>query len=134
MGRGGTNNPEEVKIIQQALNRIGPGLGGPSPKLVPDGIVGTKTIGAIEKFQSRQLGFFDGRVDPNNKTINRINQLALTIFVTVDPRIIKKIYDELLPEVRLRSRRRRRAAFGAQCDFAWSRTPTAQYRHPGLGE
>src|SRR5262245_42353020 len=100
VGRGGTNNPEEVKIIQQALNRIGPGLGGPSPKLDPDGIVGTKTIGAIEKFQIRQLGFSDGRVDPNEKTIDRINQLVSTIWVTVDPKIIKKIYDELLPEVR----------------------------------
>jgi hypothetical protein len=100
VGRGGANNSEDVKIIQKALNRIEPGLGGPSPKLVPDGIVGTKTITAIEKFQTRQLGFSDRRVDPKKKTINRINQLALTIFVTVDPRVIKKIYNELLPEVR----------------------------------
>jgi hypothetical protein len=57
------------------------------------------TIGAIEKFQTRQLGFFDGRVDPDKKTIDRINQLVLTIFVTVDPKVIKKIYDELLPLV-----------------------------------
>jgi hypothetical protein len=100
VGLGQANDPDEVRTIQQALNRFGPGLGGPDPKLVPDGKVGPKTNAAIVKFQTRQLGFADGRVDPNQKTISRINQLVATVFVTVDPKIIKKIYENLLPEIR----------------------------------
>ena len=99
VGLGQSNKPDEVTTIQQALNRFGPGQGGPDPKLVPDGIVGPKTNAAIVKFQTRQLGFADGRVDPNQKTINRINQLVATVFVTVDPKIVKKIYQDLLPEI-----------------------------------
>jgi hypothetical protein len=99
VGRGGVNDAGEVRTIQQALNRFGPGLGGPVPKLDPDGKVGKFTIAAIENFQKKHLGFFDGRVDPNKKTIDKINQLAFTIFVSVDPKVIKKIYDDLLPTV-----------------------------------
>lgn len=100
VGLGQANNPDEVRTIQQALNRFGPSQGGPDPKLVPDGIVGPKTNASIVQFQKRQLGFADGKVDPNQKTINRINQLVATVFVAVNPRIIKKVYEDLLPEVR----------------------------------
>jgi hypothetical protein len=99
VGAGAPNDATDVRTIQQALNRFPDSMGGPQPKLDPDGKVGRLTTGAIEKFQKRQLGFTDFRIDPNKTTINRINELALTVFVTVNPRTMKKVYDELLPEV-----------------------------------
>lgn len=99
VGAGAPNDATDVRTIQQALNRFPPSMGGPQPKLKPDGKVGRLTTGAIEKFQIRQLGGTDSRIDPDKRTINKINELVLTVFVTVNPRTMKKIYDELLPEV-----------------------------------
>src|SRR5438309_1536651 len=45
----------------------------PSGLLAGDRPVGPKTIAAIREFQHGQLGFNDGRVDPGNKTITRLN-------------------------------------------------------------
>jgi hypothetical protein len=75
-------------------------MGGPKPKLDPDGIVGKLTVGAIEKFQRRQIGFTDQKVDPDKRTINRINELEATVFVTVPDRTIKKVYEKIVPEAR----------------------------------
>jgi len=94
------NLSEDVLTIQKALNRFGPQLGGPSPKLVVDGLIGRLTIGAIEKFQTRQLGSTDSKIDPGRQTIIRINELELAIFVVVKPETIEKIYKQLMPDVR----------------------------------
>jgi len=99
VGAGAPNDATDVRTIQRALNRFPDSMGGPQPKLDPDGRVGRLTTGAIEKFQKRQLGVTDFRIDPNKRTINKINELALTVFVTINPRTMKKVYDELLPEV-----------------------------------
>jgi hypothetical protein len=99
VGLGIRSDPADVKKIQQALNRFPSSLGGPVPKLKVDGIVGKFTNAAIEKFQRRQLGFVDFKVEPDKKTIARINQLALTVWVTVNPRIINRVYSDLLPDV-----------------------------------
>ena len=93
------NLPNDVLTIQKALNRFGSKLGGPSPKLVVDGLVGRLTTGAIEKFQTQQLGFTDSKIEPERKTINRINELELAIFVIVKPETIDKIYKQLMPDV-----------------------------------
>jgi hypothetical protein len=74
-------------------------MGGPVPKLKVDGIVGKFTKAAIDRFQLRQLGFADSKIEPNRRTINKINELEATVFVTVNPRTMKKVYEELLPEV-----------------------------------
>ncbi|BDC47810.1 hypothetical protein F183_A01260 [Bryobacterales bacterium F-183] len=56
------------------MNQIPPHKGGPNPKLVEDGLVGPKTIGAIRTFQQSDIALAkDGRVDPNGPTLARIN-------------------------------------------------------------
>lgn len=41
-----------------------------------DGIIGPLTIGAIRRFQSTNLGFNDGRVDPVGQTLARLSALV----------------------------------------------------------
>jgi hypothetical protein len=67
VGRGGQNLPADVRVVQQLLNRQNP---PPSPLLGVDGIVGPKTIAAIESFQRRVVGMSlpDGRIDPSGRT------------------------------------------------------------------
>jgi len=72
-GRGGRNSPDDVKTIQAALNAVEPADGGPLLKLTVDGIAGPLTIAAIEKYQKRQLGWSDGRVDTDEPTIHALN-------------------------------------------------------------
>lgn len=77
VGRGGVNRPDDTKEIQKALNNIPALAGGPFFELVVDGLVGPKTIGAIEHFQEFHFGKAkaDGRVDPAQYTIGRLRQL-----------------------------------------------------------
>jgi hypothetical protein len=65
VGLGAPNDREDVKTIQKALNRFPESMGGPKPKLKPNGIVGQLTVGAIEKFQRRQVGFTNQKIDPD---------------------------------------------------------------------
>ncbi len=62
VGEKGDNDTEDVKIVQELLNKKG-------ASLTVDGDCGKKTIDAIKAFQSK-LGFSkpDGRVDPGGKT------------------------------------------------------------------
>lgn len=74
VGQGGVNKKADVLAIQQALNKIPPHKGGPNPKLVEDGLIGPKTIGAIRAFQQSDIALVkDGRVDVNGPTLARIN-------------------------------------------------------------
>jgi hypothetical protein len=58
------------------LNRVPAEQGGPTPPLVVDGLVGSKTVGAIYKFQKHHFGAAkaDGRVDPNHRTIAKLRE------------------------------------------------------------
>jgi hypothetical protein len=78
VGQGGRNRPEDVTLIQTMLNLVLPTQGGASPKLVVDGIVGPKTIGAITRFQKQHFGAggADGRIDPGKQTFNKLVSLA----------------------------------------------------------
>jgi peptidoglycan hydrolase-like protein with peptidoglycan-binding domain len=80
VGRGGRNLREDVSAIQNALNQMDLANGGPVAPLVVDGLVGPKTMGAIERFQSVQFPakFADGRVDPGQRTVQRLNELLAT--------------------------------------------------------
>ena len=62
VGRGGTNNEADVRIVQELLN----GKGG---RLTVDGKIGNKTIGSIESFQ-KSLGMSspDGLIEPGKNT------------------------------------------------------------------
>jgi peptidoglycan hydrolase-like protein with peptidoglycan-binding domain len=76
VGEGGVNRSADVKTIQELLNQIPVSKGGPQPLLAVDGLVGPKTIGAIRQFQKFHFGWSDGRVDTNNVTIAKLNELT----------------------------------------------------------
>lgn len=81
VGNGGANLKDDVLAIQGLLNLITPEDGGTAilgtntGSLKEDGIAGPKTNGAIKAFQLRQETGRDGRVDPNGKTLKRMNEL-----------------------------------------------------------
>ncbi len=72
VGRGGRNNRQDVVTVQQLLNLHNK---PPNRPLSVDGIVGPKTITAIERFQREVLGVRrpDGRVDPGRRTISALS-------------------------------------------------------------
>jgi len=76
VGQGGKNNLDDVKVVQSLLNSVPPAQGGASPRLVTDGKAGSKTVQAISRFQTNQLGHSDGRVDPGKTTFNKLVALA----------------------------------------------------------
>jgi hypothetical protein len=78
VGLRGANRRDDVLTIQNLLNRIDPAKGGPTVKLDPDGRAGTKTNGAIQRFQLEHFGFkgADGRVDPGGRTLAKLNELT----------------------------------------------------------
>lgn len=81
VGLSGANLIADVMTVQFLLNSVPISEGGPVEELVIDGIAGPKTNGAIGRFQRTQLGFFDGRVDPENrggKTIVALNRFDPT--------------------------------------------------------
>jgi len=73
---GGKNRRPDVLTVQDLLNRVPPHQGGPVPPLVVDGLCGSKTIKAIQKFQLHHFGWrgADGRVDPNGQTHTKLNE------------------------------------------------------------
>ena len=75
-GRRPVNNPDDVRTIQQALNAVSVGQGGPAIKLQESGSMNDQTHQAIKHFQKVQLGFQDGVVDPDKVTIKRLRSLA----------------------------------------------------------
>ena len=74
-GQLARNLPDDVKIIQEALNRVTVMgvVGGPMPFLAVDGIKGPKTQAAILNFQRVQVKSInaDGLVEPGKQTILR---------------------------------------------------------------
>lgn len=77
VGRGGRNRYRDVITVQNLLNDCRHALPGLA-FLDVDGDCGPGTIGAIEQFQRDILGVNapDGRVDPNGRTLRRLNELA----------------------------------------------------------
>jgi hypothetical protein len=78
VGISATNLANDVSVIQDALNRVSPDQGGPSPLLVIDGACGPKTKNAIQQFQLKQFGWSgaDGKINPGGQTITRLNVLV----------------------------------------------------------
>jgi peptidoglycan hydrolase-like protein with peptidoglycan-binding domain len=71
------NRFQDVETIQSLLNQVPPNQGGPQPLLDLDGICGPLTTGAIRRFQQFQFNFQDGRVDPNQRTLAKLNEFDL---------------------------------------------------------
>lgn len=65
VGRNGENKNSDVKKVQRLLNRVEDSEGGPDPDLAVDGLIGPKTIGAIEKFQKANGLVKTGRLEPS---------------------------------------------------------------------
>jgi peptidoglycan hydrolase-like protein with peptidoglycan-binding domain len=76
VGEGGVNRPQEVGIVQHMLNLARAQQGVPSITLKVDGLVGPKTIQAIREFQERFCKIVDGRVDPYQETIQKLNEIG----------------------------------------------------------
>ena len=68
VGRAGTNRRPDVRRVQRLLTGVFPAL-----PLEATGECDAKTIRRIERFQRRFMATPDGRVDPNGRTIKRLN-------------------------------------------------------------
>ena len=65
VGRNGANHTGDTRFVQRLLNDAGAAL-------TVDGLVGPKTIQAIEAFQGRNGIGADGRVDPGGGTLRAL--------------------------------------------------------------
>lgn len=77
VGPNSANRRNDVLTVQALLNAIPSGAGGPAPALKEDGLFGGKTAQAISKFQTRQFGWQDGMVTPEQQTLKRLNDLSV---------------------------------------------------------
>ncbi|MGA2014758.1 MAG: hypothetical protein ABSH51_30115 [Solirubrobacteraceae bacterium] len=89
VGKGGYNLPDDLATIQFLLNDVPVADGGPASPLTSDGVASgsnfTDTLAAILNFQQHQDGLFkDGRVDPGEKTLARLNSYD-SMFGRLDP-------------------------------------------------
>lgn len=113
VGSGGKNVHGDVFFVQLLLNdwRCRHDL---SPIQV-DGIVGPETIGAITRFQQRFLLIVDGRVDPDQETIRKLEELHLLGILTAEvcpenrryleslvprPDVVLRVYEIYLRDLR----------------------------------
>jgi peptidoglycan hydrolase-like protein with peptidoglycan-binding domain len=67
VGRGSLNRSEDVRLVQELLNRY---IRAPQPPLVVNGMVDSRTVAAIEAFQRHVVHMHrpDGRVEPGSHT------------------------------------------------------------------
>lgn len=72
VGQGGVNIENDVRLVQQLLNRRDL---APLRKLQEDGRTGPSTIEAIRQFQARFIGMNspDGRVDPDGRAFRELS-------------------------------------------------------------
>jgi len=71
VGRYGDNLRADTRNVQRLLNAV-----FPATPLSVDGVSGPRTIRRIERFQKRFMKRPDGRVDPDSRTLRRLNAAA----------------------------------------------------------
>lgn len=78
VGRAGVNRSVDVRSIQSLVNNQ---RKPPLSKIDVDGVIGPKTIQAIEEFQRRvvKMQMPDGRVDPIGNTLRELNKPVTNI-------------------------------------------------------
>src|SRR5262245_11187080 len=76
VGQGGRNTRADVVTVQELLNRVSDSQGGPPSPVAVDGLIGPETVGAVTRFQKKNFGWSDGRVDPNGHTLARLSAYA----------------------------------------------------------
>jgi peptidoglycan hydrolase-like protein with peptidoglycan-binding domain len=100
VGLSGANRSQDVRTVQELLNLVPPTWGGPTPKLTVDGLIGPKSNSAIRRFQEvqfRQVFNPDGRVDPGQRSIRRLNHIGNS---GSRPSAIFRVSVEPVPHVR----------------------------------
>lgn len=85
VGKRGVNNRDDVKVVQNLLNRWMP---PPLALLAIDGMLGPKTINAIEQFQKTVVAIthVDGLIEPGKATwavLKNLGMKELMLFVEV---------------------------------------------------
>ena len=75
-GVSGRNNPDDVRKVQTLLRIATRLVGVPKALVQADGLFGPQTSAAIAEFQQTRLGFADGVVDQNQRTLNELNAIA----------------------------------------------------------
>jgi len=77
VGKGGKNDPDDVRIVQYLLVKAGKTVGtsGPNGDGV-DGDCGSKTVKAIKSFQQDTFGWQDGLVQPGGQTWGALSGLS----------------------------------------------------------
>ena len=77
VGHGGLNRTEDVRLVQELLNRH---LHPPQRPLVVDGVMSPRTIAAIAAFQRRVLNMHhpDGHIQPGDCTIAALTRQLAT--------------------------------------------------------
>jgi hypothetical protein len=75
VGNGGFNREQDVLAVQDLLNLVPPGQGGPTSFINVDGLAFGQTQDAIKKFQrvALRIAVPDGRVDPGGRTLRALN-------------------------------------------------------------
>ena len=75
VGHGGLNRTEDVRLVQELLNRH---MQPPQRPLVVDGVMSPRTIAAIEAFQRRVLNIHPpaGCLQPGDPTIMALMRQA----------------------------------------------------------
>ncbi len=73
------NEPSDTEIVIDLLSRVQLADGGPEEELFMapfPGMASPSVVRAIERFQTKQFGSTDSRVDPLGATIRKLNQLT----------------------------------------------------------
>jgi len=75
VGRGGLNRSDDVRLVQELLNRH---LRPAQPPLIVNGVVDARLLAALEAFQRRvvQMHRPDGRVEPGSRTLTALTRQA----------------------------------------------------------
>lgn len=77
VGRGGSNNSSDVEVVKYLLNTVRADEGGPLTVILTTTPM-SELIVNIERFQRKEFGIADGRVDVEGRTLKRLREFDPT--------------------------------------------------------